>query len=178
MTNSKTHPVWDLYDELRTARLNVHYREKQLTTLQRKNLWIDIVLAATSSSGVAGLWLWATVAGGFIWKGILTIAALFAVIKPLMKLPEQIQQKSEVLTSWRLHDNELHKLSLIINQRQAYDDEIKKCFLALMDAKSSIIKQEPHEETDSKLEAMCNKIVRNELPEDNFFVPEEKTNAE
>ena len=89
MSTDTKHPVWDVYDEYKTARLNVRYYEKKVSRLRHRNLLIEIVLALSVSSGVAGLWLWETAVGGIIWKVLTTLAAFLAVIKPLVKLSDQ-----------------------------------------------------------------------------------------
>ncbi len=172
LTKSK-HPVWDVYDEYRTARLNVRYYEKQLSKLRRNNILVEIVLAVSVSSGVAGLWIWETVVGGIIWKALATLAAFLAVIKPIVKLSDQVQKKSQVLTNWRLLDDGLQQLILAINAYGKYDDEMRNSFLTLMKTKTTIIKEEPTEGVDEKLRRLCFEQVKRELPSDSFFIPEE-----
>ena len=169
----ENHPVWDLYNEYRTARLSTLYYEKQLTVSKRWNLMIEIILAATASSGIAGLWFWGTFAGGVIWKGILTIAALLAVIKPFVNLAGQIQQKSELLEYWRSHGNDLYILIVLVKQRKSYDNEIRNRFISMIKAKKGIIQKEPAEGVNEKLRERCYNQVNEELPCNNFFIPEE-----
>ena len=80
MNTENEHPVWDVYNEYRTARFSVRYYEKQLANLRRKNFFIEFILAASVSSGVVGLWLWETAVGGIIWKILVTLAAILAII--------------------------------------------------------------------------------------------------
>ena len=169
----KNHPVWDLYNEYRTARLSTLCYEKQLTVLKRRNLVIEIILAATASSGIAGLWFWGTFAGGVIWKVILTIVALLAVIKPFVNLAGQIQQKSELLGYWRSHGNDLYILIVLVKQRKSYDNEIRNRFISMIEAKKGIIQKEPAEGVNEKLRERCYNQVNKELPYNNFFIPEE-----
>jgi hypothetical protein len=93
------HPIWDVYDQYRTARLNVRYYEYKLEGLRRNNFRIELVLAISISSGVAGLWFWETLVGGIIWKIIVTLAAFTAVVKPLIKLSDRIQEQSVILAA-------------------------------------------------------------------------------
>lgn len=169
----KNHPVWDLYNEYRTARLNKLYFGKQLTVLKRRNLRIDIFLAATASSGIAGLWFWGTFSGGIIWKGILTIAALLAVIKPLVNLAGQIQQMNELLSQWRLYEIDLYVLILRVKQHKSYDNEIQNCFISMMEAKKGIIQKEPLEGENDKLRGRCYNQVNEELSFNDFYIPED-----
>jgi len=165
------HPVWNLYDELRTARLNVRYYETKLSSVRRNNIIIEFVLALSVSSGIAGLWLWQNAVGGFIWKGLVTLAAFLAVLKPLIKLSDEIQHKSEILTSWRLLDDGLRNLMLQIKERSNYDEELLNRFHAMMETKTTIIQREPLERIDEKLRIKCFRQVCEELPVDDFFIP-------
>lgn len=167
------HPVWDVYDEFRTARFNVRYYERKLTCLQRKNYLVELVLALSVSSGVAGLWMWETAVGGIIWKALVTAAAFLAVVKPLAKLADQVQRKSEVLAGWRLLDYGLRKLTVQISQYMKYNDEMRNRFLSLMDTKAVIVQAEPLESIDERLRRRCFDQVNKELPSENFFVPGE-----
>ncbi len=80
------HPVWDVYDLYRTARLNVCYYSTKLNRFQSYNFLIEITLAITaSSSAVAALWFWEHPVGEIVWKILGVISALLAVSKPILK---------------------------------------------------------------------------------------------
>ena len=155
------------------ARLNVRYYEIQLSSLRRNNFLIELVLALSVSSGVAGLWLWETAVGGVIWKVLVSMAAFLAVVKPLFRLSDQVQKKSDILTSYRLLDDGLRQLTILLKERGKYDNEMRNRFHALMETKSAIIKSEPTESIDEKLRTRCFRQVNQELPAENFFIPEE-----
>jgi hypothetical protein len=166
------HPVWNVYDEFRTARLSVRYFEYRLKRIRFWNFWMEFILALTVSSGFAGLWIWNTSSGGIIWKILLSIAAVLAVVKPLVNLSEKIQQSSELVTKWRSLDMEFQKLTIKIFQYKKYDDDMRKQLFNLLDVKSAI--NEPTEAIDEKLRAKCSSLINNvELPTKDFYVPEE-----
>ena len=170
--NSSKHPVWDIYDEYRTARFNVRYYEYLLANLKRWNFWIELIIALSVSSGITFLWIWSTSAGSIIWKIIITVAAVLSVIKPLVKLSDKIQLNTEVLTKWRALDADFQKLVISISQNKKYDKYIQSQFLKLMETKATI--QEPPDAPNNKLRDRCSKIVQQEIPEDRFFIPEER----
>jgi hypothetical protein len=151
----------------------VRYYQSQFSSLRRKNLLMELVLAISTSSVVAGLWLWETAVGGIIWKAVATLAAFLAVIKPLVKLSDQVQQKSDVLTNWRLLEDGLQQLTLSISQYRKYDDEMRNSFFTLMKTKTTIIQKEPSESIDERLRRRCFEQVNQELPLDSFFIPKE-----
>jgi hypothetical protein len=109
MTN---HPVWTVYDKLRSARLNVKYYGARLHRIERANLAIEyILLAAAPSSAVAGLWFWNTEVGKTIWQslGVLAgatsqyIVTMNSDIFDRLPLPDEVDRKKVVLST-RLSD--------------------------------------------------------------------------
>src|SRR5256885_17001213 len=70
--------------------------ESELHKLRRKNLLMEVTLAISTSSAVAGLWFWQTVLGGFLWKLLGAFAAIFSIVKPMLGLAKQIQRKEEM----------------------------------------------------------------------------------
>ena len=168
----KKHPVWSVYNEYKTARLNVRYYERALWKWKRRNLWIEGILAVATSSVVAGLWLWSSFVGGWVWKIIITIAAVFAVLKPVVKLTEKIEKRSEVLVSYRILDGEFQKLVMEIEQYNKYSASLRERFMALMNMKKDIASREPMDKIDKKLKSKCVEIVNKELPNEAFHIPE------
>jgi uncharacterized protein YebE (UPF0316 family) len=173
MNTIAEHPVWAVYDEYRTVRLNMYYYEHQLSSLERNNTILEGVIALSTSSVVVGLWIWGTNIGGIIWKIIATVAAFLSVFKPLVKLPDRIKQRSEILPNWRLLNDEYNKLTISIKERRKYDNEMIDRFHKLLETKTTIVKGEPAEGIDERLRRRCIEKVNRELPPNNFFVPEE-----
>jgi ABC-type multidrug transport system fused ATPase/permease subunit len=171
--SNENHPVWDLYNEYRTARFNKLYFGKQLTFWKRINLFTEIFIAITTSI-IAGLWIWTTLVGSVIWESIIVIAALFAIIKPFVNLSSRIQQQSEILNCWRTYEIDLYSLILQVKQNKSYNIEIQNRFISMMDIKKTIIHKEPLEDENKKLKNKCYYQVIEELPIDYFYIPEEE----
>lgn len=172
MVNSR-HPVVDVYDQLRTARLNVRYLEAELRRLGKINFGIEIVLAVSASSTCAGLWLWNNAFGGDLWKLLSAVAAILAVLKPKINLTKLIQGREELLAGYKTLDHDLQKITILINQRQKYDDELKKNFVSALNRKGELVKMEKQPKLNEKLRLRCYEQVLTELPETSFFVPKE-----
>ena len=170
---NKRHPVVDVYDQLRTARLNVRYFEADLKRLGKINFGIEVVLALAASSTFAGLWFWANAFGGMLWKIFSAIAAIIAILKPKINLTKIIQSKEVQLAGYRVLDHEFQKITILVNQRQRYDDELKKLFVDALDRKGELIKKDEQFKRDEKLVSRCYEQVLTELPETSFFVPKE-----
>ncbi|WP_218028603.1 hypothetical protein, partial [Pseudomonas mandelii] len=111
--SNKDHPVWDVYDLLRTARLNQLYYGRRLLTFERRNFWAEITIACTSStSAIAGFAFWKTTAGQPYWQGFLAVAALVAIAKPFLSYAKKIKSYEELLIAYRLIAYDLRDLRL------------------------------------------------------------------
>lgn len=173
-SENKKHPVWDVYDELRTARLNVLYYESQLKTLTRLNTTIEWLLAVATSSTVAGSWLWKSEIGGYAWKALGVIAVFLAIGRPILNFTNKIKRKSETLGAYRELDHDFLNLKIKISQNRKYDSTLKKEFQTLLKKKGEIIKKYKDEYVNQKLRSRCSEQVNKELPADNFYIPKEE----
>jgi hypothetical protein len=172
VTRDEKHPAWDVYDLYRTARLNVKYFCGRLAKLQRLNFWIEFTLAATaSSSAIAAFTLWQTRFGGKIWQTLGAIAAILAILKPLLNLTEKIRKLEEVITGYRVLEHDLKKIEASINQRKTYDKELSDRFLSALDRMDQLIVKYSEPTEDKKLKARCQDEVLRELPVDHFYIP-------
>jgi len=169
--DSKNHAIWDLYNTYKTARLNMYYYESKVKSLKRRNFSIELVLAISVSSGVLGLWFWNTSIGSVVWKILVTLAAFLGVIKPLIKIADQINQMSETVISWRGVHEKLKKLTVLIKMYDRYSAEEKSDFKNILDEISFITKKEPIGDSDKRLNEQCFNQVNQELPIEEFYIP-------
>jgi hypothetical protein len=174
MSNIDQHLVWLVYDELKTARLNLYYYQYQISRLKLIKRIFDITAALSTSSVFAGLWFWQTSIGNVAWKIVIALAVVLADIVPFFKMDDLIKQKSEIYSGWRLIDDGFRKLRISIEEQNKYNDDMKKRFHELIDLASEIYKKEEPEKPDKKLQSKCYEEVNIELPAESFFVPEEK----
>lgn len=170
------HPVWEVYDDYRTALMNVKIQKAELKRLRRINYWIEIPLAITASASVAGLWIWGTVAGGYIWKTLGLISAFLAVLKPLLKIPDKIQQRGEMLADYSSIEHELEKIKKAVSQRGKYDNKLRQQYLKVVE-KKGLAKAKytgtKFLETNIKIKRVCTQEVNKELPASSFYIPED-----
>lgn len=171
MTNSN-HPVWSVYDKLRTARLNVKYYTHELQTLKRWNLLIDVVLAATTStSAIAGLWFWKSVLGNIIWQYIGVLSAVMAVIKPILKLSDRIKDTQNIVSGYSGLEYDLREIKALIEQKQKYDSKEQDAFIKAIKREKELVEKTPVPGEKRKVKATCEREVRLEFPKESFFVP-------
>ena len=144
------HSVWQVYDQYRTARLNVRYYSARAVRLRRTTQAFDMFLAG--------------------------LAAVIAVIRPFLHLTERLESVEQALTGYRALDSDLEQLSVLIRQKGEYDKESQKRLQRALKRKEAIIgrltRTEPE---DNKLKAECTEMVNRELPPEDSFVPEQPT---
>lgn len=172
MDRNKEHPVWDVYDLRRTARLNVKYYGFKLNRLRKINFWMEFLLALTASSAVVAFNFWKSHVGSVAWQVLSVLSALLAVAKPLLKYTEKIRGLEEVLTGFRILDHDLKVLGVSIKQKQKYDNELKERFLSAFERMKTLISKEVYEDREDK--ALIRKLqgeVNKELPPEDFFIP-------
>jgi len=168
------HPVWEVYNLLRTARLNCKYYTGLLNSAEQKNWWIQLVIAASlPTSTVAGYEIWATGAGSFIWAGVLLLASTLAFLQPFLKLSDKIKTYDSILTGYLTLDYDLQELRVKINNSQAYNSSHKKLFEAAQKRKKKVGIREQGIKLNKPLRDQCTKEVDKELPAKNFYIPEE-----
>jgi hypothetical protein len=173
MARDEEHPVWDVYDLYRTARLNVKYYCGRLSKLQRLNFWMEFILAATaSSSAIAAFALWQTQLGGKVWQILGALAAVLAIMKPLLNLTEKIRKLEEIITGYRILEHDLKKLEVSIRQKGAYDKELYDKFVAALDRMDSLVIKYTESSEDKTLKKRCQAEVMAELPSERFYIPE------
>ena len=165
------HPVWDVYDEFRTARLNVRYYELELKKLSKWTVFTEYILAISVSSSVTGLWLWENVIGGYVWKALGAIAIFLAISKPILNFTEKIKMKSELLGAYKELDHDFNKLKIRINQNKKYDEPMKGEFNTLLEKKGHIISKYTDVSPNYKLINKCTEQVDKELPDASFYIP-------
>lgn len=174
---NEEHPVWDVYDQYRTTRLNVKYHQAKLDYLKKWNYITEIILALSTSSSIAGLWFWEGVLGGYLWKIIGSVAAVIAILKPILKLPDKIGKKEEILVGYKALHHDLEKILILISQNKTYDAELKKHFLDALDRKGAIVKRDNDTKVNKKLRDKLQTEVINELPTNNFYIPRSDKSA-
>ena len=172
--NNTTHSVWDLYDLLRTARLNVKYYSVKLARVERTNFIIELVLAISApTSAISGLFFLQTYYGKVAWQILTVIAAFTAIIKPMLRIPEKIRKFEEIVTGYKTLENDLQLISVQIKDKKSYSQNHKTEFKRALERKNYLSSTEFKHVEDKKLKAKLQEEVITELPKDSFFIPEE-----
>jgi len=174
MPRDLNHPVWEVYDLLRTARLNSKYYSGRIARLQRQQFWLDaLVAAAASGSALASLPIWSTSFGRPAWQAFAIPAAVASVVKPSLNLSKRIRALEEVATAYRVFEAELRGIELTIRTRKAYDPVTRTHFEHVLGRLKELALKPAEAKEDTKLKRRCQEEVKRELPSTHFFVPEE-----
>jgi len=173
MSNNINHPVWNVYDSLRTASLNVNYYSKRIVTIGRINRLFEIFIAVSTSTAVGKFTIWGSETGVLLWSTIGGIAVLLTVVKPFMKYPEKIKKIESVLTKYRLLKYNYGVIKIGISEERKYNDEHKKKYHDLLKQERELIAIQPENYISNKLRTKCQEEVNREFPVNNFFIPEE-----
>jgi hypothetical protein len=168
------HAVWSVYDRLRSARLSVKYFCWKLERAERTSFWLDLLLLATApASAVAGLWFWQTEIGRNVWQWLGLIAAVAAVVKPLLHLTKKIKDYESLVSGYRVLDFDLMELKGQIEQRNKYDAPLVAEFKRIQQRERALVSKNPESRENRKMKQLCVAEVDAELPAEAFFVPEE-----
>ncbi|MBK8636811.1 MAG: hypothetical protein IPN92_00515 [Chromatiaceae bacterium] len=171
--NREEHPIWSVYDKLRTARLNVKYYSRRLQMVERLTFSLDLILLATApSSAIAGLWFWSTSIGSLVWQYFGVIAAATAVVKPLLALPKKIKDYEGVLAGYRGLEYDLMEIKTIVEQKRTYDKTQQEEFRKAIRREKSLVSKPPETRENATVKRACEEEVLRELPSESFFVPQ------
>jgi hypothetical protein len=170
---NSNNPVIDVYNQLRTARLNVKYHEAKLRRWRRSNFWMELLIAISASSTAASAWFFQGTFGACLWKILTGVTAILAIAKPMLKLPDKIHRADELLAGYRMLDFDLERLTISIREKKCYNEEHKRQFSTALDRKRELLEEQKESEPDEKLLNQCYEKVLRELPAEEFYMPEE-----
>ncbi|CAG9247835.1 hypothetical protein [Paraburkholderia unamae] len=169
----ENHPVWAVYDKLRTAHLNVRYYSERLRRLERWDMAMDVALViAAPTSAVAGLWFFKTDMGKHVWQAFGTFAAFVAAIRPAIQFRRTLKAYETTISAYQALEYDLETIRRKIEQRGIYDEELKSDFLRALERQRHIDISSPDKIANSRLLKSCTTAVLTEMPASAFFVPE------
>ena len=174
MVDRNNHPIWDVYDLLRTSYLNIEYYSARLHSAQKLNFLLEVIIAVTAStSAVAGLYLWSKGIGKEIWE-LLTVAAAFtATIKPFLKLPDKIRGFQELITDYKAIYADVDTLTSRIKQNGHYTEEFSQNYLDLKEREAEVRKKpSPETKVNEKLRSEVENVVKRRHPKESFYIPD------
>lgn len=170
------HPVLAVYSDYKTAAWNVLIQQTHIDRLKKINYCIEIPLALFASSAVGGLAFWGTFTGGILWNFLGVCAAIMAVIKPFLKLPERIEQRGKMLADYCSIENDLEIITKLIYQDRKYDEKLRRRYLRALEKKGKIRDKyvgTSYMKNSEKIVNRCRERIDKRLPPSTFYFPEE-----
>lgn len=166
--------VWEVYDLWRTSKLNVKYYSSLQVCYTRLLSTFDLVIAATAPSGtIAALWFWDTQLGSIIWKVLIIIASVVALIKPTLNLTEKIKKTDTVLSGYKMMCHDLDTLIIQIKHSREYDESKINTFNDIYKRKGVLISQDPEINANRRKVKLFTDNVNKELQNYDYYIPEE-----
>ncbi len=171
MNDTSKNPVWDVYNLFRTARLNIKYYSHKLTNLKRINFCIELSLAIGAPSSAGGFYYGDTPCGSIVWKWILVITAVVALVKPIIKLSDKIASYEKTINGYRILEHQVEKNVIQIRQDQSYSEKHRMLLEFAVEMKGKLGENAPMIEINNKLRKKYQDEVLKELPVENFYIP-------
>ena len=173
LPQQKNHPVWEVYDLLRLARLNVKYYTHQLQRIETASRSIDILIAIGAPvSAAAGFWFFKTDTGANIWKTFSAITAVLAMTKPFLRYSDKIKKIEQALTGYRGLDFDMTQLANDVRNEQTYSKPHQKLFKSAQSKLKELVVHPPNIPQNGKLIEAFSAQVNAQLPAANFYIPE------
>jgi hypothetical protein len=171
--NRDDHPAWCLYDLWRTARLNEAYYSARIHALETTNFVMEIAIAVTAPGGtISALWFWNTDLGSVLWKILLPVAAIVAVLKPLLNLVERIKKMETCLSGYRLLVYDSAALIEELKRKRDFDQELLVAYKSASDKVRLLITQNPETQERKWLKERITAHINSSLMDYKFFIPE------
>jgi len=168
------HPVWNVYDLLKTARLNVLYYEHKLNTADTTMVASQIILAAAvPSSAIAGFEIWDFGLGEYAWEIFASFSSFVAFIQPFLGLPKKAKKYSGLVDGYKILFYDLQDIRHKIEEDKSYSEKHMKLFKAAKDRRKKLEVKETGIKLDKKLQKKYQQAVKKELPGKSFYLPPE-----
>ena len=119
------------------------------------------------------MWFWEAPTGKIVWQYLGAIAALVAVVKPLLNLTKKIKAYEELRSGYRALEHDLNEITEMVAQKKKYDNKLQAEFGKAIRRKGVLVSKGPDSKENKRLKRRCEVEVKRELPPEYFYVPEE-----
>lgn len=170
--NTTEHPVWVLYDEVRTACLNVKYYAHKLRSLERRSMGLDIFVAITTpGSTLSAFFVFKSDTGIVVWSIIAVLASIAATLKPILKYSEKIKALQQTVAGYQALAFDLREISNKVRTDQNYLRSHATSLEQALKKSRSLLTAPPDVEQDRKLRDALQIEVDEQFPIENFYIP-------
>jgi len=173
-TRNLNHPVWNVYDQLKTARLNVLYYEHKLHNTETIMITSQVILAAAvPSSAIAGFEIWDFWLGEYAWEIFVSFSSFVAFIQPFLGLPKKAKKYSVLIDGYKTLYYDLQDIRHKIEEDKTYNTQHKKLFKTAKDRRKKLEVRETGIKLNKRLQKKYQEAVKKELPGKSFYLPPE-----
>jgi hypothetical protein len=136
--------VAQVYNLLRTARLNVLYYEESLSRWTSFIRGHDFIVAVSGgASPLAFLKRSSAPAGSQLWFYLTLVASVAGILKPILRLDKQVSLYSELVTHYRELFHELKCIADDIQSEKDFPPSMEKSFIRCRLREGDLQKKEP-----------------------------------
>jgi len=159
-----------LYELHRKLRMNALYYGKKLVDLQRRNFWLEVAIAISTSATVGSLAIFKLAAFWWVMPSLAAIAAILGVVKPLLGYSDEIARLSKMWNGYISLSLETASMVDDARTHQEISQETESRFKLVRDKFEELSKRDdPYPDKDL---LMAQKIaVDRELPASGFWSP-------
>lgn len=163
--------LWFLYNSYRDAAMNRKYYGIRLGRTRRLAMALDVLVAVGTSSSVGGWVIWKDSAGAATWAVLSGIAAVIAVVKPLLKLTDKVERYSKLFVG---HGEALYDLKAAVGAVAAagdYPESLSRKVDGTIERFKRLAEHDdpqPHK----RLLRLAYEEVKREIPVESLWIPE------
>lgn len=159
-----------LYKTYRTALLNRKYYASRLTTFRKWNMALEIALAV-GTSGTIGAWaVWSRGDGRYAWTIIAGLAAILAILKPILALPKQIERYTKLFAGYSDLYYDLEQMADEVRVSEGLRAETGKSYQRALD-RFRKLSTDDDAKPDETLRWKCYRQVLTEIPAAALWLP-------
>ncbi len=162
--------IREIYDEWRTAQLNVYYYGHRRRDVRRYDMGGELVVAVLSL-GVVGSVLSRTT---MQWIPVMcaVVTAAVPIIRKSMRVSERLDAYDASIRGYRVLAFDLKKLASAIAIDRGLSEVVKQRFSEAMERRRQLVGGEWEEVANEALAKQCQARVNREVPPEDLFVPE------
>lgn len=161
----------ELYEKYRTALLNRKYYGKRLSDMHRLNLIFEILIALGTSSALGAWIIWRDSLGSTFWAVISGLAAILAVVKPILNITGKIERYTKLFVG---HGDVFFDLERIVKDVERLRDYTREMDESFENAVNRLRELAPEDDASpsAKILDLCFREVNREVPAERLWIPQ------
>ena len=175
MTNSELKSLRgqlsDIYRDMRNVCMTRRHYDQKLRTVQHVNTWYEGLLAVGTSGTVAGWSFWKEATGQAIWIGVGVFVSILSIIKPIIRLSEEVKRLSTLAAKYAALQVDFQLLVFDIKADCGLSESSRKIYKEICKKMTDLGEREDTPPSEKRLAKLCEQVNR-EFPPSSFWSPE------